>query len=96
MSRIAAVLLISACTLFGQDARSIVAESQKRTESKSQQYEGTLRVVDSKGKVTDKRWMYERLGSHGTAKAVLRFTEPAEVRGVLGSNPIGSGEARLT
>ena len=28
-----------------QDARQIVAESQKRTQSKSQRYEGTLEVV---------------------------------------------------
>ena len=35
-----------------------------------------------KGKITEKRWTYERLGSHGNSKAVLRFTAPAEVKGV--------------
>jgi hypothetical protein len=64
------------------DARAIVAENQKRTDAQSQHYEGTLKVVDSKGKVSDKRWIFDRLGSHGTSKAVLRFTEPAEVKGV--------------
>lgn len=65
-----------------QGARQIVAESQKRTDARSQHYEGTLKVIDAKGKVSDKRWTFERLGSHGNSKAVLRFAEPAEVKGV--------------
>jgi hypothetical protein len=64
------------------DARAIVAENQKRTDARSQHYEGTLQVLDSKGKVSDKRWIFDRLGSHGSSRAVLRFTEPAEVKGV--------------
>jgi hypothetical protein len=76
------LLFLLPVLLAAQDPRDIVQESQKRTQSKSQVYEGTLRVVDAKGKVTDKRWAYERLGSHGASKAVLRFTEPPEVRGV--------------
>jgi len=39
-------------------------------------------VFDAKGKISDKRWTLERLGSHGLSKAVLRFTAPAEVKGV--------------
>lgn len=68
--------------VFAQDARQIVAEAQRRTEADSQHYEGTLQVVDNRGRIADKRWVYDRLGSHGSSKAVLRFTEPAEVRGV--------------
>src|SRR6266567_2114038 len=64
------------------NARQIVAEAQKRTDAKSQRYEGLLQVFDAKGKVSDKRWTFERLGSHGDSKAVLRFTAPAEVKGV--------------
>jgi hypothetical protein len=64
------------------DARQIVAENQRRTDAQSQHYEGTLKVIDAKGKVADKTWIFDRLGSHGTSKAVLRFTEPAEVKGV--------------
>jgi len=60
----------------------IVAEAQHRTEARSQHYEGTLKVIDSKGKIADKRWVYDRHGSHGSSKAILRFTDPAEVRGV--------------
>ena len=64
------------------DARQIVAESQKRTDATSQRYDGVLQVFDAKGKVSDKRWTLERLGSHGTSRIVLRFNTPAEVKGV--------------
>ena len=64
------------------DARQIVEEAQRRTDARSQRYEGLLQVFDSKGKITDKRWTFERLGSHGDSKSVLRFTAPAEVKGV--------------
>ena len=65
-----------------QDPRQIVEEAQRRTTSQSQRYEGTLQVVDAKNKITEKRWQYERLGSYGSSKSVLRFTAPAEVKGV--------------
>ena len=64
------------------DARAIVGEAQKRTDAKSQRYEGLLQVFDAKGKISDKRWTFERLGAHGQSKSVLRFTAPAEVKGV--------------
>jgi hypothetical protein len=64
------------------DARGIVQEAQTRTGSKSQRYEGLLQVFDAKGKVSDKRWTLDRIGSHGDSKMVLRFTAPAEVKGV--------------
>jgi outer membrane lipoprotein-sorting protein len=63
-------------------ARQIVEEAQRRTDARSQRYEGLLQVFDSKGKITDTRWAFERLGSHGDSKSVLRFTAPAEVKGV--------------
>jgi hypothetical protein len=65
-----------------QDARTIMVESQRRADAKSYQYEGLLQTYDAKGKVTEKRWTFDRLGSHGQSKAVLRFTAPAEVKGV--------------
>jgi hypothetical protein len=64
------------------DARRIVEEAQKRTIATSQRYEGLLQVFDAKGKISDKRWTFERLGSHGRSKAVLRFTGPPEVKGI--------------
>ena len=65
-----------------QGAREIVEEAERRTQSQSQRYEGTLQVIDSKNKITEKRWVYDRLGSHGNSKSVLRFTAPPEVKGV--------------
>lgn len=75
-------LLLFSCCLFAQDARQIVEEVQKRAQSKSQRYEGTLEVVDARNKVSTKRWEYARLGAFGNSKSVLRFTAPAEVKGV--------------
>ena len=65
-----------------QDAQGIIEEVQKRSRVSSERYEGTLRVINARGKITEKRWRYDRLGSHGSSKAVLRFVAPAEVRGV--------------
>jgi len=64
------------------DPKQIVAEAQKRTDAKSQRYEGLLQVFDAKGKVSDNRWTLDRIGAHGDSKMVLRFTAPAEVKGV--------------
>jgi outer membrane lipoprotein-sorting protein len=76
------LVLAPSAARAADDARQIVEEAQKRTDAKSQRYEGLLQVFDSKGKVSDKRWTFERLGSHGRSKAILRFTAPAEVKGV--------------
>src|SRR5437879_502630 len=65
-----------------ESGRQIVDEAQKRTDAKSQRYEGLLQVFDAKGKISDKRWSFDRLGSHGNSKSVLRFNAPAEVKGV--------------
>ncbi len=75
-------LLLLCAAGMAQDARSIVEEAQKRSTSLSQRYEGTLQVIDEKTKVTTKRWQYDRIGSHGMSKSVLRFVAPAEVKGV--------------
>jgi hypothetical protein len=74
---IAAPLVASA-----QDARQIMTEVQKRSTSQSQRYEGSLQVIDATSKVADKKWIYERLGSHGKSRTVIRFTAPPDVRGV--------------
>ena len=75
------VLCVFVVQPFAQDARSIIAEVQKRNRSESERYEGTLQVIDNK-KVTDKSWVFKRKGSFGDSKSVLTFTAPAEVKGV--------------
>lgn len=74
--------LILFLILLQQDPRQIVEEAQRRSTAQSQRYEGTLEVIDAKSKITEKRWQYDRIGSHGSSKSVLRFTAPAEVKGV--------------
>ena len=82
---IALFLLDVPASAFAQKAdtaRQIVAEAQRRNSSQSQRYEGLLQSFDQTGKTTEKRWIFERLGSFGKSKTIIRFTEPAEVRGV--------------
>src|ERR1044071_1678993 len=76
------IQLILLLFVFQQDPRQIVEEAQRRTNAQSQRYEGTLQVMDAKSRITEKRWQYDRIGSHGASKSVLRFTAPAEVKGV--------------
>ena len=64
------------------DARTIMEESQRRSEARFYRYDGLLQSFDAKNKMTDKRWTFDRVGSNGRSKAVLRFTAPAEVNGV--------------
>jgi hypothetical protein len=72
----------SAVVRAADDAREIVGEAQKRTDSKSQRYEGILQMFDGNGKTTEKRWIQDRIGAHGKSKVVIRFAAPAEVKGV--------------
>ena len=64
------------------DSRRIMEEAQRRSTSKSERYEGLLQSFDSNGKNSEKRWTLERLGAYGKSKSVIRFTSPAEVKGV--------------
>jgi outer membrane lipoprotein-sorting protein len=74
--------LATACGLWGQSALEIAQKAQERTQSKSEHYTGTLQVIDANRKIAEKRWIFDRLGSHGSSKSILRFTAPAEVKGV--------------
>ena len=82
MNRLMACLLLLTAAAAAQDARQIVTESQNRARSKSLEYEGTLEVLGPSNKTAVKRWIFQRLGSAGTSKAILRFTAPAEIKGV--------------
>jgi hypothetical protein len=84
MASIAAIMSFAGLRLTAapQDGKSIVEEAQRRADATSQRYEGLLRSFEPNGKVAEKRWMYDRLGSHGQSKTVIRFMAPAEVKGV--------------
>jgi hypothetical protein len=77
MSRALAVLLLAASFATAQDARQIMQEAQRRQQSQSQHYEGTLEVIGSGSRIATKRWVFDRLGVFGNSKAMLRFTAPA-------------------
>lgn len=78
----APAILLLAWTAWGQTALEIAQRAQQRTRSQSEHYEGMLQVIDARRKVTEKRWAFDRIGSHGNSKTILRFTAPAEVKGV--------------
>src|ERR1035437_6419203 len=75
-----AILPLAAAPAKAEDARQIVEESQRRGRADSQRYEGSLEVIGANNKVSKKHWQSDRLGSYGNSKAIIRFTEPAEVK----------------
>jgi hypothetical protein len=76
------ICVIFSAPLFAQDVRQIIEESQRRGRTSSQRYEGVIEVTPADGKTTSKSWQSLRLGAYGNSKAVLRFTAPAEIKGV--------------
>ncbi len=76
------VALLCALPVLAQDPRQIMEEVQRRQRSDSQHYEGTLEVIGGGNKIATKRWTFDRIGSFGNSKGMLRFTVPAEVKGV--------------
>lgn len=82
MNRLLLLFLFVSTAALAQDARQIMEEVQKRGRTTSQRYEGTLEVISAKNKIVQKRWQYDRIGASGDSKALLRFTTPAEVKGV--------------
>lgn len=75
-------IAVLATVAVAQDARQIIEESQKRHRSNTQQYDGVLQVFNPNGKNSEKRWQFFRSGNYGDSKALLRFVNPPEVKGV--------------
>ncbi len=82
MSRLLAVFLLAIPFAIAQDPRQIMEEVQPRQRSESQHYEGTLEVIGNGSRIATKRWVFDRIGAFGNSKGMLRFTVPAEVKGV--------------
>ena len=82
LAGLALAMALSARPFAADDARQIIAEAQKRTEVKSQRYEGLLQTISESGDKSEKEWAFERLGAHGQSKVVIAFKAPAEVKGV--------------
>ena len=79
---IAGIAVLFASAHAADNAQQIVEEAQRRTTTKSERYEGLLESFNASGKTSEKRWQFQRVGAHGQSKAIIRFTVPAEVRGV--------------
>jgi len=76
-----AMLLVAAAARC-QDARQLLMEAQRRSHVASIRYEGVLVTSNDAGASSEKRWRFERIGSHGESKILIRFLSPAEVEGV--------------
>lgn len=69
-------------TLAAPDARQIMESVYKQDTSRDTTWRATMEVYDKKGTVRRKKFVYRKLGGLGNSKTLVRFTEPAEVRGV--------------
>ena len=81
----AIITVCSPCVLsplIAQDARQIVEESQRRGRSNSAALRRRARSHRRGFQSHRKSWQSWRLGAYGNSKAVIRFTAPAEVKGV--------------
>src|SRR6266446_9281284 len=82
MNRWMLAIALLAPLALAQDPKQIMTEVQRRQHSNSQHYEGTLEVIGGGNRIATKRWTFDRLGDFGNSKGMLRFTVPAEVKGV--------------
>jgi hypothetical protein len=86
--RNAALLSLAFCGVFalpvhGQtDAKEIMADVYRQDTSRDATLRATLDVTDKDGHTVRKRFTLRRVGSFGDGKALVRFTDPAELRGV--------------
>jgi outer membrane lipoprotein-sorting protein len=64
------------------DAKAIMAGVYEQDTSRDTTLRATLDVTDKDGHTVRKRFTLRRLGSFGNGKILVRFTDPAEIRGV--------------
>jgi hypothetical protein len=85
------LLLFLPCILFnttlvrgGAASRGleIMREVERRQRTDTRMHDAAIEVIDSKGKILHKRWQFWGEGWRGESKVLIRFTDPAEVRGV--------------
>jgi hypothetical protein len=76
------LLLLAPLLLEAAGARAIMEEVYRAAYSKALRYEGEVQVFNRSGARSQKRWVVERKGRPGQSRLVIRFLEPAEVKGV--------------
>ncbi len=76
------------------DARAIIAGVYEQDKSHDVTFHATLNVFDASGQMKHKKFILQRIGAPGDSKTIIRFTEPAEIRGLalLSINHAGSGD----
>jgi hypothetical protein len=65
-----------------QDARKIIEAVYNQDTSKDATWRARMETYDKQGKARSKKFVFRKLGGLGNSKTLVRFTEPAEVRGV--------------
>ncbi len=65
-----------------ESALEIMREVDRIQRSESRGYDGAIEVIDSRGKILNKRWQFSSAGYRGAGKVLIRFTAPSEVKGV--------------
>lgn len=73
---------VSAATSAGADARKIMEGVYNQDNSRDAAWSAIMDVYDKKGSARQKKFLFRRLGSFGNSRTLVRFVEPAEVRGV--------------
>jgi hypothetical protein len=75
-------LICCGLPVAAQNPREIMDEVRRRAASKTFRYEGRITAQKAGGSKDEKVWRCERTGAPGQSKMLLRFVEPAEIRGV--------------
>jgi hypothetical protein len=65
-----------------QDARKLMEGVYRQDTSRDTTWRAMMEVVDKKGVARQKKFISYKLGSLGDSKTLVRFTDPADVRGV--------------
>lgn len=76
------------------DARQVMDGVYKQDTSRDSTWRGVLDFFDKKGTSRRKSFTFRKLGTLGNSRTLVRFTDPAEVRGVglLSLNQQGASE----
>jgi hypothetical protein len=74
--------LIFVAATGAADARKIAEGVYNQDTSSDAAWRAAMDVLDKKGQIRQKKFLFRRLGSFGNSKTLVRFTEPAETRGV--------------
>lgn len=76
------MMVVGVLTVQAQDARKIMDGVYKQDTSRDTTWRARMDVFDKKGTARSKKFTMRKLGGLGNSKTLVRFTDPAEVRGV--------------